>query len=122
MNTEKNQIMTFRGTKLIVKVFGICDLHRRNVLYINIENISKILGTIIQTFRTALVSKNPGVWIYKLLARPSLSYCCKSWKMLRTCERRMIPAETLLKRRLLGNSFSDSKRSAEIMRQIQFHK
>jgi hypothetical protein len=110
IHTEKTRVMAFRGMEpircktcinnKILKQQNTFNYLGYNISYggekhLNTKaaNFVKVLGIINQIFKPSQVSRHTRIRIYKILARPVLSYGSEAWTIRRTDERRLISAE-----------------------------
>jgi hypothetical protein len=80
-----------------------------------ITNFLNITGIINQIFKPNLVSKYTRMKIYKILARPALTYGSELWTIQSNDRKRLISAEMRFIRRTLGYTLFDHKRNEELM-------
>jgi hypothetical protein len=94
-----------------------CNISYEGDKYMNIKaaNFVEVLGIINQMFKPSLVSRHTSIRIYKILARPVLSYGIEAWPIRRTDERRLISAEMRFLRRTAGYTRWDHKRKEDIL-------
>jgi hypothetical protein len=88
-------------------------------LNIKSANFIKVLGIINQIFNPSLVSSHTAIRIYKILARPVLSYGSEALTVRRTDERRLISAEMRFLRRTAGYTRWGHKRNEDILTELQ---
>jgi hypothetical protein len=136
IKVEKTRVMAFRGmepirSKICVNNKTLKQQNTFNYLGYNISyegekdlniraaNLIKVVGITNQIFESSLVSRHARICIYKILARPVLSYGSEAWTIRRTDERRLISAEMHFLRRTAGYTHWDHKRNENILTELQ---
>jgi hypothetical protein len=135
INIEKTKVMAFKGREPVRSKICINNktLEQVNTFYylgyylsyeeekdmnMKITNFLKITGIINQIFKPNLVSKYTRSKIYKILARPTLTYDSESWTIRINDRKRLISAEMRFIR-TLGYTLFDHKRNELMDKQLK---